>query len=745
MLNRIKQHLKSNAFVYKVILSFLFAALIFLLLTLLFFQRVNKVALEEYEGTEVERFNQRVNAVSGQITQLYQHSMNFLSSDTVSNHLKPYEQLNVSDKVKLPAVITSLLNHRVINSELLCQCFLLIDDKYVYSAEGMHDFDHYFLHSLQLDSFPPEFWRSLAGSEEAALVLPASTLRLNGKEQVVMPLTVSIVRGRRNTKLVNLISIDSILSSLIAPGEHSTASVAVKKEGKLLRTVGSWFPKDPHNLRDNSAYKVSVAKDTINNEYLLILNRDALLDQISQRHQPLVYFTVLAIVVLLLVVVLVNVRISSPLRRMLSMSKGQVELSGSMSDSSSNVWLTTASNTEHFKFSSSDDLWRKDLIHNAILGTGLIDHTAVCSYLRECFGFSNQFYTCACIHMDFKQNFSLQLPALERKLLDKQINSLYRQILSKHFPCYIIEYGMGNLCVLMDADVGEDAISDAFHDIAEFFRYEFSFDALQIGVGISTDNINSLGRSFDTARSAVWWTEDRSRFSMIYASSIDYARVSLVSDTDLIKIRNCLRSGRFDTTKRIIENIKRQSLSEHVLLSAFLSQISGLFHWGVAIARNSGIDLKTLELPKYQEFFNSLMENPGLDVEEGMNLLLAFYQQISTCINWLQKEQVNTLASQIRHYIQEHYRENIGLDSIAYAFDLSSKHVSRVFKESGGQRLSDFITSCRIEHAKVLLRTTNASIAEIGIEVGIPSRATFFRLFRTIEGISPGEYRNNIS
>lgn len=101
------------------------------------------------------------------------------------------------------------------------------------------------------------------------------------------------------------------------------------------------------------------------------------------------------------------------------------------------------------------------------------------------------------------------------------------------------------------------------------------------------------------------------------------------------------------------------------------------------------------------------------------------------------------MIKRLKSFIQEHYQENISLDSIAGAFDLSSKYVSRVFKEVEGQRISDYIAACRIDHAKMLLRTTDTSIAEIGSEVGIPSRTTFFRLFKSLEGISPGEYRSS--
>lgn len=73
--------------------------------------------------------------------------------------------------------------------------------------------------------------------------------------------------------------------------------------------------------------------------------------------------------------------------------------------------------------------------------------------------------------------------------------------------------------------------------------------------------------------------------------------------------------------------------------------------------------------------------------------------------------------------------------------NLSAKYISKLFKESTGTNLTEYIQIKRIAEAKKLLATTALKNDEIAEQVGIVSRSTFFRLFKKYEGITPQDYR----
>lgn len=73
--------------------------------------------------------------------------------------------------------------------------------------------------------------------------------------------------------------------------------------------------------------------------------------------------------------------------------------------------------------------------------------------------------------------------------------------------------------------------------------------------------------------------------------------------------------------------------------------------------------------------------------------------------------------------------------------DLSSKYISKIFKQRMGISLVDYISLVQIDRSKELLLDTNKTIDEIAGSVGINSRVTFYRLFKKHEGISPSSFR----
>ena len=99
------------------------------------------------------------------------------------------------------------------------------------------------------------------------------------------------------------------------------------------------------------------------------------------------------------------------------------------------------------------------------------------------------------------------------------------------------------------------------------------------------------------------------------------------------------------------------------------------------------------------------------------------------------------IAKKIAEYIGKNYCTPINGTDIEQKFYLSYDYANRVFNKMIGCSITKYRNNVRIQNAKMKLRTTNMSIKEIAISVGIDNTHYFSRLFKTIEGISPTEYR----
>jgi two-component system response regulator YesN len=95
----------------------------------------------------------------------------------------------------------------------------------------------------------------------------------------------------------------------------------------------------------------------------------------------------------------------------------------------------------------------------------------------------------------------------------------------------------------------------------------------------------------------------------------------------------------------------------------------------------------------------------------------------------------------VKHYIDEHFAEDISLDSISKLFEINKYQLAKTFKLDYDLSVGNYIRYQRISKAKSLLRFTSDKIENIGTKCGIGDANYFSRLFKQYEGISPGEYR----
>ena len=105
------------------------------------------------------------------------------------------------------------------------------------------------------------------------------------------------------------------------------------------------------------------------------------------------------------------------------------------------------------------------------------------------------------------------------------------------------------------------------------------------------------------------------------------------------------------------------------------------------------------------------------------------------------EEDQNRRLLRARDQIDLHYRDPLGIPELAAVAFMSPAHFIRSFKATFGETPHRYLQRRRIERAMERLRRTDRNVADIAIEVGWNSIATFSRTFREIVGCTPSEYR----
>lgn len=92
-------------------------------------------------------------------------------------------------------------------------------------------------------------------------------------------------------------------------------------------------------------------------------------------------------------------------------------------------------------------------------------------------------------------------------------------------------------------------------------------------------------------------------------------------------------------------------------------------------------------------------------------------------------------------YIQLHTEDDINIKNIATQFGYTEYYFSKKFKKEMGISINEYIRQCRIEHAKVLLKSTDETIEFISERLHFCSQSYFAETFRRYTDMTPVEYR----
>ncbi|MBO7746364.1 response regulator [Paenibacillus sp. MWE-103] len=102
------------------------------------------------------------------------------------------------------------------------------------------------------------------------------------------------------------------------------------------------------------------------------------------------------------------------------------------------------------------------------------------------------------------------------------------------------------------------------------------------------------------------------------------------------------------------------------------------------------------------------------------------------------------LVASMKKFIKDHASEDLSLERVAAAVDRNPFYVSKLFKSQFGMNYIDYLTECRMEAAKQLMRETDKSLKEITYDVGYRDPNYFSRVFKKIVGHSPTDYRKTL-
>lgn len=102
------------------------------------------------------------------------------------------------------------------------------------------------------------------------------------------------------------------------------------------------------------------------------------------------------------------------------------------------------------------------------------------------------------------------------------------------------------------------------------------------------------------------------------------------------------------------------------------------------------------------------------------------------------------MAVELTSYIEQHYQENLTLESIAQNFTYSASYFSRLFKQVLGVNFHSYLNFVRVCHAAQQLSEGYENLTSCAYDNGFPNVKSFIHTFKKLYGCTPGAFISSL-
>lgn len=271
--------------------------------------------------------------------------------------------------------------------------------------------------------------------------------------------------------------------------------------------------------------------------------------------------------------------------------------------------------------------------------------------------------------------------------------------------------------------------------LTAYGEFEYAKEALEIGVVgyvLKPLEPEPFLRELHKAKAEI--DKENSRYAYIENAhilrKIEYDRSDL-----LVKLRLFDAPAVDRTIAELFERVEANGLS--VELAVFVS-VNLYLHYAEFLAEK-GLDVR--DIGPDQEAFIDRVSRCGTREE----IRAAATEVIVGGLKRLSLQTRTATAKKIaeaKRYIEQHYHDSrLSLGEIADHVGMNASYLSNVFKSESGYSLSNYISTLRLNKAKLLLDADpRATVARVAEQVGYSDSFYFSKMFKSCFGVTPSKY-----
>lgn len=490
---------------------------------------------------------------------------------------------------------------------------------------------------------------------------------------------------------------------------------------------------------DNKSCLVSYYKSQINNwVYMGVFSLEPLIDSVNRTRKSIVKYSVLITLISIASAYLISKKLSSPVKKLIQdikINKGiNILEAGDEMTILRKAFESLSNELEKSKVNAM-----QNYLINFLKGKYIYQEDDIIEQLN----FPHQHYVCAAMLIDQYDDFINVYDVKRQYYLKILILNIAQQVISPHYKCAGVNMDNGELALIINVDcIHIKELQNQLRELFKIIQKETAkiFDyTISIGIGRCYKGLIEIPTSYMDATQAlkmklisghgsiIIWNKDFEKHKYYYPANIEKY------------ILNQIETGNVSAVEESVNRLIDELMSKTGLSSDNVKQIFNQLVGATVIKylTDANIDMSHV----FGSSFNIYNELSKKETLEDIKQWLSSIYKIMIEYVVRQKSDTDNNIIKIMDFIQENYKKDIGIQDIADYIGISYSHVRKIFKENTGKNISDFINGLRIQESKNLLVNTDICIKDLAASIGYNSDQTFNRIFKKIEGVTPGEFR----
>ena len=686
----------------------IFASLLFIISTAIY----TKNAAEQLD----ERFNAQISAISDTLSLQFEnarsHGNILFNERSTILYFHPQYEITEYEKSYLNQVMAEIArSENMLIPYIISECLFFTDDDYVLTSGGSYDKDLYFSRIIKYEKYDESFWNSLSAGIQNILPITEAKTTQSASESIIPIVTT---RRKDGSTLVHIANIDArYIKSIISSGNLEFSYALTSLDGDTI------IASDDFEIEEASSAALSYTTPLVDSALMF----NAYISTSSQYGMMarLILSNVIIIITLCsigsLLIIMLSKRLYNPIRtiRELIPESGHT---GSEIEEITNSVSTLITRNDQL---AAESVSRQMLLYFSGIA---ISEEKLAQDMRE---FSLDGTTAAIAVLTISRNKD------KSKAAAAIINELRSQDTS--------------ILITLDENLHEIMLKiDNEQKEVLSYHVKRALDASSVTalVGISivkATDPGELRRAHKEAMQAIPVNTGQTRSEIRFFGDMGKANRVSFSFYDQRGIGNNFSSGNRKQLEEFTRTIIERNIAREINTATICEILQQILFIGRNEMEKRGHSYE--EVPLYLNFTRALSESHDrsqlpLLVDQSIALL----SEMQALSYPYEDNSKNPKIAEAKTFINENYMKPISLDIMADSLAMNPKYLSQLFKSETGKNISDYIAELRIEKAKELLIGTDLKIGEIADAIGIPSRATFLRVFQKIENITPTEFRN---